>query len=167
MRAKYWKRPTSTELHALYIEQQLSLRAIGKLTGAPSPTVGNWLRKAGIRTRTISEAKQGQGPAPQTVRASVSARRKYVIPGKETVGYKVDCYGYVLIWNVEKQGYEKEHRLVMEAKLGRKLRRREDVHHINGDRKDNSPENLELFESRSAHQKHHEPGRRRIGGRFA
>ena len=40
-----------------------------------------------------------------------------------------------------------EHRLIMEAHIGRPLLREETVHHINGDRLDNRLENLELWSS--------------------
>lgn len=50
-----------------------------------------------------------------------------------------------------------EHRYLMEQKLGRKLDRKEVVHHINGDRQDNRIENLEIM-SLSDHTRMHQKG---------
>ena len=47
------------------------------------------------------------------------------------------------------------HREVAEKKLGRPLRRCEVVHHINGNKHDNRPENLMVFASQGEHAKYH------------
>ena len=50
---------------------------------------------------------------------------------------------------------EWQHRKVMEDKIGRKLLSTERVHHINGRKNDNRPENLRLFLNDSEHIKFH------------
>lgn len=53
-----------------------------------------------------------------------------------------------------KKGNVKQHRLIMENYLGRKLKDNEVVHHINGDKKDNRIENLQVMK-RSEHSRYH------------
>ena len=51
------------------------------------------------------------------------------------------------------------HRIVAEQKIGRPLREGEVVHHIDGDRHNNAPENLMVFESQAKHAQWHNKGR--------
>lgn len=59
-------------------------------------------------------------------------------------------------------GYVLEHRLIVEAQLGRYLRDDEIVHHVNGDPADNRPENLAVM-SQSEHVSLHAARRREDG----
>jgi hypothetical protein len=75
------------------------------------------------------------------------------------IGHRqLDPDGYVTIKTAA--GIRSEHRVVMEQMLGRPLLRSESVHHINGVRGDNRPENLELWHSLGKWKKNQPPGQR-------
>src|ERR1700682_45731 len=79
-------------------------------------------------------------------------------------GRTIDKSGYVLVWNPDHPqanhaGYVREHRLVAEEILGRFLTRDEVVHHKDGDRSNNDPENLQVFDSNADHLRHELTGR--------
>lgn len=69
------------------------------------------------------------------------------INNPDTWGRKLDSRGYIIL-RCSRGGTPKqipEHRWVMQKHLGRELIPEEEVHHINGVRDDNRPENLELW----------------------
>ncbi len=78
--------------------------------------------------------------------------------------YWVGVDGYALIAapighpSPRRDGTILEHRLIMEQQLGRYLQEWEIVHHKNGNRSDNRPENLELLDGRARHGVGHPPG---------
>lgn len=66
-------------------------------------------------------------------------------------------YNYAVVKqhpNATKYGYVLEHRIIIENHLGRLLNSNEVVHHINGDKKDNRIENLEV-QTAKEHAKMH------------
>jgi hypothetical protein len=74
-----------------------------------------------------------------------------------------DPYGYIHIYvpehpHVRHDGTILEHRFVMEWLLGRYLEDWEIVHHKNGNRMDNCPENLVVLDGRARSAEGHPPG---------
>lgn len=75
-------------------------------------------------------------------------------------GRFVASNGYVLIrcpghHLADVRGYAYEHRLVASRKIGRMLLPLEQVHHVNGNKQDNRPENLEVVLGVAEHQIKH------------
>lgn len=83
-------------------------------------------------------------------------------PGEQAVNWQGgrphDRHGYVLVYAPDHPdavgNYVREHRLVMEHVLGRRLMAEEHVHHSNEVKDDNRPENLRLM-TRAEHTRHH------------
>lgn len=97
---------------------------------------------------------------------SLEARKKISISkigkykGKDNPHWKggliFDRDGYILLLKPNHPfcnsiGYIREHRLIMEEKLGRYLTPTEKIHHINGIRSDNRIKNLVLCQSGGKH----------------
>lgn len=83
-------------------------------------------------------------------------------------GRSIASNGYVLIrvgvdhHLADVRGYAYEHRLVAEQMLGRRLLRRDQVHHRNGIKTDNRPENLEVVPSIAEHAVRHRRSGKRL-----
>ena len=133
---------TYDELYNLYINQGLSTLSIAKIYNAHHSSIRDLLIKFKIRTRNISEAK----------RVSTLNRKqdsKLFKHGLDTNGYRI----------FRKNGKKtKEHRVIAESILKRKLNRNEVVHHVNGIKTDNRIENLWIFPSPKDHAKYHWDG---------
>lgn len=75
-------------------------------------------------------------------------------------GKSITPHGYVLVLVkaghhlANAHGYAYEHRLVAEEKLGRRLVKGEEVHHIDGNKQNNDPANIEVLD-RAEHAKQH------------
>ncbi len=88
--------------------------------------------------------------------------------GKEKDGYIHEGYKFVKFpshHRATKEGFVKRAILVMEAKLGRLLETQEHIHHLNGIRDDDRPENLVVL-TNSEHASLHMKAKPNIKNRY-
>jgi HNH endonuclease len=119
----------------------------------PGPFAGKKHSPESRARISASSRKAGRGPQPKSCpRCGVTFTPKYRTQqfcsfpcARRTKGGRiVSAEGYVKVLT-DGGRYRLEHRLVMETTLGRPLLRSEEVHHINGIKSDNRPENLEIW----------------------
>lgn len=81
---------------------------------------------------------------------ALTGKPMYPIGQRPRVDRSINTHGYAQVFrpdhpNARKAGWVGEHTVVMSEMIGRPLLPHENVHHINGVRDDNRPENLELW----------------------
>lgn len=166
----------------LYTQNGQSIPQIAARTGIPLSTVRARLLSAGIKLRSRGEAlriREGLGlhlvgktrTFSEEWKNNISAGRQ-AWADKNAKGTSVNGNGYVQFTRGENKD-RSEHDVAMEARLGRRLRPDEVVHHIDRDRENNSENNLALI-TRAGHMRlhHFEDAlagieRKRSNGRFS
>jgi hypothetical protein len=152
-------------LQDMYLTQNMSITMISEKIGMPKSNVRNRLIYLGTKLRSPGEGqrvsgrsggamlrgrKRGPMRASQKRRISI-ARLKWAATNAEGVSLKPS--GYYEITRGQNKG-RSLHNVIMEARIGRRLRPDEIVHHIDEIKTNNDDNNLALM-TKSGHQRHH------------
>ena len=145
------------ELRRLYVEEKLSVAQISVIVGLSISTTRARMIEGGIKMRSRSEAikiaiADGRIPTHQRkgMRHTEESKKKMsesvraFLATRNVAGKTVKQSGYIEYTTGYSKG-RREHDVIMEGIIGRRLRKDEVVHHINGNKSDNRPENLQLM----------------------
>jgi len=136
--------------------QTCSLQEIANQLGVCRNTVRNQMLKFGIERKPRGTHLAGKPKPPEQRAKMAEARRAFwqAHPDRDAFKLKISTSkartrlraGYRRIYIIGR-GRIMEHRYVAEQILGRPLRPDEHVHHIDGDRLNNAPENLRIVDN--------------------
>ena len=111
--------------------------------------------------RKISENHRTHGikpPPDAAAKSNINRRKREASPSWKGGVSMVN--GYRCVYHPDHSrahpnGYVYEHIIVAETKLGRPLEHGEIVHHVDRNKLNNSPDNIQVFPSQAAHMRHH------------
>ena len=138
------KRPLpEAEMCRLYADDECNSEEVATRVGCSPTQVRRVLKRHGVTRPRGASTKNRRGEKSPSWKGG-----RVVLP-----------QGYVAIWKPDhpqanKNGYVLEHRMVASDALGIRLTPKDEVHHINGVKDDNRPENL-IVVPRGKHQKMH------------
>lgn len=135
-------------LKALYLEQQMSAKGIARLLRCSSSQIIRYLKDYGVTTRNGSQATKLEYAAGRRKRLIGSAHPHWKGGRKKSAG------GYIFIYvpthpRADSNGYVQEHIIIWEKAHKIYLPKGSVVHHLNGARDDNRPENLIALTNRN------------------
>lgn len=164
---RYWNHHRTNRFPLLqdraWLEEQLKTRtmlSIAKELGTSSGNVSDHVKRHGLRLRDQER---------------IDAIKEGIAKGQERTGENAGNWrggrimtggGHVYVHRPDhpaanKQGYVMEHRVVAERTIGRFLTQDEVVHHVNGIKDDNRPENLQVM-TVTEHRKEHMDAHRNL-----
>lgn len=123
-------------LYKRYVKDKMSLRQIAKICEVDFKTIDYWVKLFNFPKHRVGDPGGLKSP--------------------HWKGGLYNDHGYRRLSQGRNIGYKLEHRIIVEKFLGRKLTRKEVVHHINFIEFDNNLTNLYLFPSQSEHKRYHQ-----------
>ena len=146
-------------LHRKYILEDKSASQVGEELGINRKTIDRYLRYYRIKVKSRKEIMKSRWKYYSEEERKEKTKHLKPIKKRQFVKDKVYGWkggktrkkdGYILVRgyghpNTMSNGYVFEHRLIASQKLGRPLEKFEHVHHLNGIKDDNRPENLEII----------------------
>ncbi len=120
-----------------------SRECLGKYSSKAYNPLGYRYRSFEKNSKRFTELNKTLNPTRMTLKTRIKLRSSHL--GSESKGY-------------EKTLGRHTHRVIAEWVLGRTLKDGEVVHHIDGNKRNNSPDNLMVFSSQAEHAAYHKKG---------